>query len=809
MGPSGSLARAWLRRNITATVLLTLLVALVVGAAGGAFAGGRRASSSLDRFLAYNRPPDAQVYTPDGSSFDVGAVTALPQVAGWSTGAYGLLTAEGPGGGPFPSGDVNPFIPIAVDGDRSYRPFVVDGRLPDDGDPHELALDEEAARRLGAAVGDAVELRLYTPSQMESFFDGGDFPQPDGATVATEVTAIVRHAFDVTPSRPEDIDAVQLASSEVYPSLAFWDRYGDGMAAYGDGTDNVEVVLSGGAGAVHEFEEAIRALPGGDSLVVDVSNDALVAVDDARQAVRFEAFAALLFGALVLVVGVVLAGQAIARQVRAELDQGAVLRGIGLTRGDIARAATLRMSAVVLGGSALGVGLAYLSSARMPFGTAAKAEIEPGLRLDLLPLAGAAAVVAVSLLLWSARASWHAEGRPTPVRGGWAERLAAAAATAGAPVSVVFGLSQLGRARVGPPVRSSMSGVTFAVAAVVAVLVYGATTTRFVEEPDQHGWAWDLLVGDSDDEKLVESGAERLEETDGVVGFASLWTGWEDTVSTSADRQVVITAVERGAGDTYIQLADGRSADRVDEVVLGRQTMEELDVSLGGRVLLEGPGGGGDYRVVGVAVLHQVVSDGFELDEGAVTSREGLARLFGDDIVLDRFLVDVDPGADLPSTMSSLREDFGPTVTPHVPPLDVASLQGTQQLPVLLGLVVAMIGAGSLVHLLLVVVRRRRIEFAVLRSLGATPGQVSSAVATVASAAGAIAVCIGVPAGVVGGRVAWTALAGSVGAPTAPVVPISAVLVGTVAVVVLANVIAAVPGRLVRRTAPAEILRSE
>lgn len=809
MGAPRALARTWLRRNIGSTALLVVLVALVVGAAGGAFAGARRSASSLDRLLEYNRPPDLQVFSADGSPIDVAAVTALPQVSGWSTGTYALLTAEGPGGGPFPSGDVNPFVPIGAGGDVPYRPYVVEGREPRADDPHEVALDEEAARRLGADVGDPVTLRLYTPDQMESLFDGGDFPPPEGAVVETTLAGIVRHAFDVTPGRPEDVQAVQLASSEVYPTIAFWERYGDGMAGYGNGSDAVEVRLDGGAAEAPAFEAGVRALPGGDAVVVEEANDAVVAVADARQAVRFEAAATALFGAVALVAGLVLVGQAVARQVRAELEDRLVLRAMGLSAGDVARAALVRMAAPVAAGAALGLALAVASSAAMPFGTAGKAEIDPGLRLDLPPLLATAVVTAAALLLWTHRSARRTHRSPAPrVTLGLPGRLAASAARAGAPLPVTFGLSQLGGQRGVTPVRSSLGSIATAMAAVVAIGVYATTVDRFVEEPAEHGWTWDALVGDSDSEVLGSRGEEVLAAEAGVRGFASIWGGPEDLVQADGG-DLAVVGIEPLEGSTYVQLREGRAATSADEVVVGWRSLADLGADIGDQVQLEGPAGQAAYTVVGTAVLHQLVNDEFELGEGAVTTPDGLEPLFGDQVQLDRFMVDLDAAADRPATLESLRDHFGPTVATHVPPLDVASLDGTRRLPVLLGAVIAVIGAGSLVHLLLVTVARRRLAFAVLRALGARPAHVSGAVASMATATVVAAAVIGVPLGVVAGRAAWQVLADGVGAVTAPVVPAAALAASVLVVVVAANLVAAVPGARLRRSSPVDALRTE
>lgn len=823
MGPSGALARTWLRRNVLATVALVVLVALASGAASGAFAAARRSSSALDRFLEFNRPPTLQVY---GESIDMAAVKALPEVIGASEGAYGLLTVQGPGGEALPPGVINPFIATVTDGERQFRPHVIEGVEPSSSAGDEAAIDEDAARRLGAGVGDTLRLRFFVPEQVPELYDsGGDFPEPRGDATEVTVTAIVRHPFDLNPTTDaEDIDAVMLASADLHLTEGFWDAHGDRMAAFGGDGDGVELLLAGGADDVPAVKAAIRAMPGGAGVAVEQRNDSLDAIVDARQTVRFESMALLLFGALTALAGVVVVGQAIARQLREELAQRDVLAGIGLTRGDVALASIGRMAVVALGGAIGGIGVAWSTSLVTPIGFGRRAEIEPGAWFDAPVLLGGAACAVVLVVAWSARIGWGTSAVARPARLGFGGRLASRAAWLGAPVPVVTGLSQMtGMPRSGArtPLRSSLGAVVFALAALVAVTVFSTSMHRFIDVPDEHGWTWDLIAGDTDDDKVQEHGHELLAANDDVDGFAAVWIGYEDFVSAEGVRDLAVAGVETVAGDTYVALTEGRGAVQPDEIVLGQRTMTEAGVEIGDELVLTGPRAPVTFEVVGTAVLHELAAGGFELDEGAIVTPTGLGQLFtGNDVrvgdsdfadgtLLARFLIDVADGVSLDAATASLKRDFGPTVIPHLPPLDVAGLDSTRSLPVAFAALVAMLGTASLVHLLLVTVRRRCREFAVLATLGASRRQLASTVASLATALGSVAVLVGVPAGLVVGRLGWRVLADGIGAPTPPAVPTLMLLAVVVAVLVVANVVAAVPARAARRLRPADVLRSQ
>jgi predicted lysophospholipase L1 biosynthesis ABC-type transport system permease subunit len=139
----------------------------------------------------------------------------------------------------------------------------------------------------------------------------------------------------------------------------------------------------------------------------------------------------------------------------------------------------------------------------------------------------------------------------------------------------------------------------------------------------------------------------------------------------------------------------------------------------------------------------------------------------------------------------------------------VISLAAIAGLPVALSGLLALIAAATLAHTLASSIRRRRRDLAILKSLGFAQWQLRQAVAWQATTIAGIALLIGLPAGVAGGRWAWRYLATQLGVLPEPAIPLTAILIAIPAALVVANLIAAAPGQAAARTPPAAALRTE
>jgi hypothetical protein len=142
-------------------------------------------------------------------------------------------------------------------------------------------------------------------------------------------------------------------------------------------------------------------------------------------------------------------------------------------------------------------------------------------------------------------------------------------------------------------------------------------------------------------------------------------------------------------------------------------------------------------------------------------------------------------------------------------PGDIRNYAAVRDTPLALAAVLAALAVGTLAHVLLTGVRRRRRDLAVLKTLGFTRSQVQGVVAWEATAFAAVALLVGVPAGIVAGRWAWALFANAIGVAAQATVELPLILLAVAATLLLANLIAAWPGWRAARLRPAAALRTE
>ena len=121
------------------------------------------------------------------------------------------------------------------------------------------------------------------------------------------------------------------------------------------------------------------------------------------------------------------------------------------------------------------------------------------------------------------------------------------------------------------------------------------------------------------------------------------------------------------------------------------------------------------------------------------------------------------------------------------------------------------LAAGAVVALALALtgtVRARRRDLALLKTLGFTRRQLAVTLTWQASATAVVGIVVGVPLGIAAGRQLWLLFARNIDVVPQPSVPLSVLFVA-LAALLLANLVAAVPGQIAAATPAATILRQD
>jgi len=116
---------------------------------------------------------------------------------------------------------------------------------------------------------------------------------------------------------------------------------------------------------------------------------------------------------------------------------------------------------------------------------------------------------------------------------------------------------------------------------------------------------------------------------------------------------------------------------------------------------------------------------------------------------------------------------------------------------------------ATMASMLIVTVRRQRRDLAVLRAVGIAGGGVRRIVSVQALVVSAMGLVVGVPLGIVIGRVAWMSVARGLGVVVLTSVPVLWLVAIVGAVIAVDLVSSLLPARSAARLRPAETLRSE
>ncbi|MGZ6884835.1 MAG: FtsX-like permease family protein [Acidimicrobiia bacterium] len=801
-------AQFWAGRELAARWRSVVVLGLLAGVAGGvslaAVAGARRTQAAFPRYKAATGAPDALVFgTQVGAHHvDYSPVARLPEVADTGQFALAAIFVKGVG----KPGQLGALAPADSHLYRTLsRPLLEAGRLPNPDRVDEIVVNRNAAARFGLGVGDRVT--IATSNRIEAFY--GQAPPTGGPVIRARVVGV----GDST------MDQVFLANEPGFvPSGALLRRYGSDDLHAAPGriaeTTNLVVRLRPGAdlAAFHRDVARVLHIVNDDGTVVAGSQVPIrdLADDDKRveHATDLERIGLLLFAAATALASLVLVGQAIARSVYAMAEDAPTVGALGMVRPDIVRALVVPQLIVAALGAAGAIGVAVVLSPLFPVGLAGRLDPDVGVHLDALVVLPGAVVVGLAVLAAAFLAAWRASARRVPELRSRTSIVARAARSAlPLPIGLGAGLAvDRGRGPRSLPTRPAIVGAVAAVTGVVGCfgLLHGIDDA--LSTPSRSGQIWDATVFFDSSHDLVT--AQRYVRRDPNVRAAAVME--RAPVVVQRTELPVYTVTPIGASHPFALVA-GRSPEGLHEVALGPSSAKALHRGIGDRVTLSQRGRRPlTATVTGLALLPQTPHSSF--DQGAAVTPAAFTRVVGPAPArYDREDVNVvasfrhAPQRSVDAMHRATKLEVDPVSTPQ----DVLNLRNVRPLPRALAAFLVLLGMAALGHALVTAVRRRRHELAVLRAMGFTPRQTATTIAAQAGTVALLGLGVGIPLGILLGRLSWQWVADATPLVFSPPVAIAVILLAIPITLVVANLLAAPPARHAARLRPATVLRTE
>ncbi len=798
---------ARLRHRWRSWLAIAFLISLVGGVVMAAMAAGQRTDSAIPRFVAAHGF-DAEVY----SILPAPGISRLPGV----TSATAVI---GPDNGPpkctctHPIDQSNFGVAALGTGGRSLF-LLVSGRLPDPSNPREVLASFTLQHDEGVQLGTVIRVPFYGRSQTSAVNNAsGASPPPTGPTIAFRVVGFEATEFEFPSGAAPSylLYASPAFTREVLPRTAASYLY--------------FVRLRHGAADLPRFDAAASAL--GPSTIFTQNEDAQVASVEAS--VHPQAIGWWLLAALAALVGLAVIGQALGRQSIAESEEYPTMVALGIERRQLVMLGNARSLALGIAGALGAVVIATLLSPMAPLGEARVAEASTGITFDTLVLTlGALVTVAVvtALGIWPAvRASRTARSR-YPIVDARPSKLPGNLGSLGAPPSMMIGVRNALERRSGGanvPVGSALLGTVLAVVALCGTAVFGAGLANLTATPKLYGDPFQLNFSNPNGGGRPDPTLLRSLEHDRAV------TGLTQGIALPAISvgKVVIGALAGTAvrGSLLLSTVDGHSPDANGEVGLGGTTMRAVGARVGSvvHVTVSLPSGGKrtvPFRVVGQMSL-PVIGNAVALGTGAVFTMAGYedaacppgpARTSCRQAVAEStnggMLASFVPGPRGQAAVNHYLDRYRSITTLAITPTSLINFGEAVNFPLIFGAILAVFGAATLLHLLVVSVSRRRREVGLLKVVGFVNRQVASTVAWQATTLAFAGIVVGVPVGIVVGQAVWREFANNLGAVPVSVVPVWLIGLLIAGVLLGANLIAVAPALVATRSKPRDLLRT-
>jgi hypothetical protein len=609
---AGTFARRWFQ-----LLGLGFLVAVLGATAMGAIAGARRTQAAFPDYLAASHASAVQLLLYDfrsgsgaGPNDASHELSELPAVAHVATSPVLFAVPEvlrDPTAVQAIQEDEVQFLGSL--GGASYRydrPAVVAGRMANPSSESEFVASREAARLLGWHVGERIGFSIYALQQADA--PQATFPprSPPRAHVTLRLVGLVAFANEVAH---DDVDR-SATYAVVTPALTQRFKRIVGYQSYG-------LSLRPGAAELPAVEEELVShLPRGAIYALHLTS---VVEGEVERAVRPESIALAALGVIAAAAALVIAGQALRREVGARRHELLVARALGADRATLMASALLAPATALVVGTAGAVVLAYVASPLAPVGVVRLVDEDPGRHVDPLVFGLGSVVLLVVLgVLGIAFAASVVRGLAGTSSALATRRssVAAAAARAGLPVPIVAGLRfalERPSGRGAAPVRAAFLAAVVAVGVAVTSSTFASSLSTLTSHPALYGWDWQAAIL-SPTGNSVAPVTRALVAKDPLVA-SSTGFGFADV---QVDGQAV-PALLAGAHPSFgPPVLSGHGIEAARQTVIGATTAAQLHVGVGSFVTAS-YGTPADYpiyvpptrlRVVGIATMPAIGSPG-------------------------------------------------------------------------------------------------------------------------------------------------------------------------------------------------------
>ena len=780
-----------LRARLASMLALTLLLGLSAGAVITLAAGARRTDSAYSRFERQYLAGDMLIYPPfDPRTFaDIPfeTIAKLPQVI--ASGRQRFLGATDP--------NIAAIAPDATFGKTVDRPKILEGRMPRNDAIDEAAVSFVIAQKRHLRVGATIAI---------------DFVPKSGEPIPTRLRIV---GVEASPGEfPPQLGGFGTGDGGVvHVSQALFASLEGKLAFAGD-----FLVLRFRRGAAdfgavnNELSKLAGDLP-------QLNQNLGAQATNVQRSIHLQAVALRIVAALVALIALLVLSQLVARQAAIDATSSPILRALGMTRWQVSAVGLLRSAMIGVAAAIIAVVTAVTASPLMPVGIARVAEPSGGVALDAFVLTLGAGATIVLMMVLAAWPLWRYSSEIPERHVGSTKRSLAsrsAALTKFSP-AMTTGVSlalESGRGRTAVPVRSSLMSVVLAIIGLAAALTFGAGLDHLLKTPSQYGWNWDAHITTNDEESDMTAALKVLDSDPKIAALALV-----DTPPVTLDDDIPFDAISllQHKGDLQPRILEGRTPRAANEIAVGPRTLREAHKGIGSKVhvsISAISGGGADFTVVGTVVVPPN-SDTTRLGSGGVVTRDGelamIPKTFTGIPPLTDAYLRFAPGVDQDRAIRAYRGQFKDHYDVLLPsqPRDLVNFGQVQNLPLLLAGMVAVLAAATLAQTLITSIRRRRRDLAILKMLGFRPRQVRWAVTWQATTFVSAALVIGLPIGVIVGRSVWTVFAKQLGVPPEPATPSIQLLLTVPIAVLLANVIATIPGMIAGAMKPAPALRAE